>query len=73
MDRTLEIIDELEVLATSIYHVRSVLILFNFYFQNKIIFLGHPPVCLGKSPPKKNSTMLSLYSLENIKYVLFTT
>ena len=47
----MNIIDELEDLATSIYHVSSVLVHFHFYFQNKIIFLGNPPVYSGKSPP----------------------
>ena len=70
----MNIIDELEALAATISNVSSVLVHFHFLFSNKIIFLGHPPVYLSPpSPTIQNTTMLSLYSLENIKYVLFTT
>ena len=61
MDRTHEIIDELEALATSIYHVSSVLV--HFYFQNKIIFLGHPPVYLSKSPPPQYKLHYAIFIL----------
>ena len=48
MDRTHEIIDELEALAATISNVSSVFI---FYFQNKIVFRGHPLLYSGKPPP----------------------
>ena len=71
MDRTHEIIDELEALATTISNVSSVFI---FYFQNKIVFRGYPLLYSGKPPPlyKRHYMMFILDKKRKIRSFFVT-